>query len=77
MAPLLSPDDEGKPVVDANGEQLGTVLEVTDEQVLIAPSPHASEPPRAMVERGDGNEHTSVPPDRIETITEDTVEVDL
>lgn len=77
MAPLLSPDDEGKPVIDTNGEQLGTVLEVTDEEVLIAPSPHACEHPRAIVERSDGNEHTGVPPDHIETITEDTVRIDL
>lgn len=77
MAQQLSPDDEGKPVVSANGEQLGTLLAVTDEEVLIAPSPQASDTPRQIVEGTDGGARSRVPPDRIEAVTEDTVRVDV
>lgn len=77
MARPLSTDDEGKPVVDADGDQLGTVLEVTDEEVLIAPSPEASDTPWTMVERSEGSECAGVPPNRIEAVTEDEVRVDV
>lgn len=77
MPRQLSADDEGKPVVDADGVQLGTVLEVTDEEVLIAPSPDASDTPRAILERSDGGESAGVPSDRIEAVTEEEVRVDV
>lgn len=77
MAPQLSPDDEGKPVVDNEGKQLGTVLEVTDQEVLIAPSPDAADTPRAIVEESEGNGRSGVSPDRVEAVTEHTVRVDV
>lgn len=77
MARQLSTDDEGKAVVGASGEKLGTVLAVTDDEIIIAPSPDATDTPHELVEQNDGGEQTGVPSDRIDAVTEDEIRVNV
>lgn len=35
----MSAEDEGKPVIDANGERIGTVSDVDDGRALVEPVP--------------------------------------
>lgn len=37
MTANVTTEDEGKPVIDANGERIGTVRAVDDETVLVDP----------------------------------------
>lgn len=37
MSANVTTEDEGKPVIDANGDRIGTVTDVTDGTVLVEP----------------------------------------
>jgi len=43
MAPTLTPDDESKPVVNADGERVGRVIAVEDGTASVDPDPGLTE----------------------------------
>ncbi|MFW5977942.1 MAG: PRC-barrel domain containing protein [Halohasta sp.] len=43
MTPTLSPDDESKPVINADGERVGRVVDVEDGTAAVDPEPGLTE----------------------------------
>ena len=68
--------DEGKRVVAANNEAVGTVSEVTEDTIYVESDPALSEQTRSKLGGVDADA-TEFPlhPDRIEEVTDDEVRV--
>lgn len=76
---VLSTDDEGKFLVDADGEQLGIVTEVdSDEQLAyVEPDPGLVESWIQGLGFGDADDdNLTVPADAITTVTDSELRVD-
>lgn len=72
---VLTEDDEGKPIVTTEDEEVGRVIEVTDGVAYVNPDPDTTETIRAKDGRGNkyGEETYSLFNDSVEMITDDEV----
>lgn len=74
----LTARDEGKPVVDAGGEQIGIVSAVEDDGAYIDPDPGLTD--RLRTELGWGSpddESYPLPQGRITEIADDEIRLDI
>ncbi|WP_266081128.1 hypothetical protein [Haladaptatus caseinilyticus] len=70
----LSSEDEGKFLMDAEGEQLGIVSEVKGDTAFVDPDPSIPEAWLEVLGWSSADEdHLSVPADSIETVTDKEV----
>ncbi len=74
----LTARDEGKPVVDSNGEQLGVVSAVEDERAYIDPDPGLADNIRAQLGWGNPDDDAyPLPQGRITEIADDEIRLDI
>jgi hypothetical protein len=72
----LSENDEGKFLVDADGEQLGIVTQVQDDTAWVDPDPGIAESWMQAFGWGDADEDDyTVDGDAIDTVTDDELRV--
>jgi len=68
-------DDEGKRVVNANGEEIGVVQNVSSGTAHVDLSPGITDTIKSKLGWGDQDEETPLDEDKVETITDDEVRV--
>jgi len=75
MAETLTDDDEGKSVVDADGQELGVFSGVRDGDPYVNPGPDMTEQVMSKLGWGgaDTDEDIELPEDSIETVTDDEI----
>ncbi len=73
----LHADDEGKPLVDSNGEKIGMIAEVEDGTAHVDPDPGITGMIRSKLGWGDtdGGDY-ALDSDRINIITDDEVRLE-
>jgi len=71
----LSEDDEGKPVVDSIGNELGQIIDVKGGDAYVAPDPGITEKIKADLGWGDEEDTDTYRLDRrnIETVTSNEI----
>ncbi|MFO7925578.1 MAG: PRC-barrel domain containing protein [Halobacteriota archaeon] len=70
----ITDDDEGKRVLNANGDEIGMVTEVKDGKAYVDPDPGITDKLRSKLGWGDADEDDYIlERDRIDTITDDEV----
>lgn len=73
----VSEDDEGKTVVDASGEEVGTVADVRPGTVYVEPTSSLTDEIAAKLGMGDSDEDMyRLDAESIETVTEDEVRLE-
>lgn len=76
MRTTFTSDDEGKTVVDRDGNEVGIVEAVEDGTAYVNPHPNVAETLMSKLGWGDADEDTYALPDRrVERITESQVVV--
>ena len=74
MAPTLTDDEEGKMVVDANGEKLGLIADIDGDTASVEPNPDLAESIAARLGWASADEDDyTVHGDAITKITDDEV----
>ncbi|MFC4550538.1 MULTISPECIES: hypothetical protein [Halorussus] len=68
-------DDEGKPVVDASGDKVGEVMDVSDGVAFVDPHPSIAEKIMSRLGADEDDEYYRLREDRITRITDDEVVV--
>lgn len=69
-------NDEGKPVVDADGDEVGIVAEVRGNRAFVEPDPGITDKIMAKLGWGDADEDTyELDQGDVETITDDEVRI--
>lgn len=70
----LTDDDEGKKVVNAQGDQIGIVSEVKSGSAYIDPDPGITDKVRSKLGWNDADEDTyMLPSDSIDAVTDDEI----
>jgi len=76
MSAHFTDDDEGKRVVNANGEEIGVVQNVSSGTVHVDLSPGITDTIKSKLGWGDQDEESyPLDEDKVETITDDEVRV--
>ncbi|MEM4781152.1 MAG: PRC-barrel domain containing protein [Halalkalicoccus sp.] len=76
MCAQLTSEDEGKDVVDANGEKIGVVQSVRAGTAHVNPDPGVTDELKSTLGWGDADEDTYALDDhRIEAVTDDAIQV--
>lgn len=72
----LTTEDEGKVLVDSDGEQFGVVTAVEDGTAYVDPDPSIAEAVVQAFGWGDsGEDDIEVPPEAIDTVTDEEIRV--
>lgn len=72
----LTTEDEGKFLVDSEGEQLGVVTAVEDGTAYVEPDPSITEAVTQAFGWGDADaDDIEVPPEAVDTVTDEEVRV--
>lgn len=70
----LTEDDEGKPVINTDGDQVGRIIEVEHGTAHVDPDPNLTEMIRSKLGWGDGEEeHYRLDASSIESVSDDEV----
>lgn len=76
MCAQLTSEDEGKDVVDPNGEKIGVVQSVQAGTAHVNPDPGVTDELKSTLGWGDADEETYALDDhRIEAVTDDEIQV--
>lgn len=76
MCVNFTDDDEGKRVVNANGEEIGIIEEVQGGTVHVNPDPGVTDTIKSKLGWGDSDDETyTLDADNVESITDDEVEI--
>jgi len=76
MSAHFTDDDEGKRVVNANGEEIGVVQNVSSGTVHVDLSPGITDTIKSKLGWGDQDEETyTLDEDKVDTITDDEIRV--
>ncbi|WP_372480907.1 PRC-barrel domain containing protein (plasmid) [Halomicrobium sp. HM KBTZ05] len=74
MRDTLTTDDEGKKVVNANGEQVGRVIEVEHGTGHVEPDPGITDTIRSKLGWGEGDEDSyQIDGSNVETVSDEEV----
>ena len=74
MSPEFTADDEGKRVIDADGEQIGLIESVTQGEAHVNPDPSVTDTIKSALGWGEADEETyKLDRKNVDTITEDEV----
>nr|WP_049931131.1 hypothetical protein [Halosimplex carlsbadense] len=74
MADTVSDDDQGKPVVDDNGEKVGVVSDVRGDTAYVDPDPGVTDKVRSRMGWSDADDDDyPLAGDEIATITDDEI----
>lgn len=77
MSPNVTETDEGKPVVDADGERIGTVVEVADGAAYVEPFLTSSQASKEKYGWADfDTEPYPLPEESVEAVTDEEVRID-
>lgn len=72
---MVTEDEEGKRVVDERGDGIGTVSAVREGTLYVDPDPGLAGRVTSSLGWGDGDESYPIEEERIERVTDDTVEI--
>ena len=73
----IDEDDEGKTVVNAEGDSVGTVVDVDNNTANVEPDPDLTDELAAELGWGDGDEGTyQLDNDAIETVSDDEIRLE-
>ncbi|WP_255169297.1 PRC-barrel domain containing protein [Natrononativus amylolyticus] len=76
MCASFTDDDEGKPVVNANGERIGMIEAVEGGMVHVDPDPGVTDTIKSKLGWGDADEETyTLEEENVESITDDEVQL--
>jgi hypothetical protein len=74
MADIVSDDDQGKPVVDDNGEKVGVVSDVRGDTAYVDPQPGVRDKVKSRLGWSDADaDDYPLDGDEIATITDDEI----
>lgn len=62
----VTTDDTGKPIVDADGDQIGIIADVSGDNISVEPDPDVTEDVRATLGWGDATDEYQLPADASE-----------
>ena len=73
----IDEDDEGKTVVNADGDSVGTVVDVDNNDANVEPDPNLTDELAAELGWGDADEETyQLDNDAVETVTDDEIRLE-
>ena len=77
MCATFTDDDEGKRVVNANGEEIGIVEHVEAGNVHVDPDPGIADSIKSKLGWGDADEETyTLNEDNVESVTDDEIRLE-
>jgi hypothetical protein len=72
----IDDSDEGKEVVNADGQKIGIISEVKGDRAHVDPDPGVTDKIRAKLGWGDADDTYTLPSDSIANITDDEVRLE-
>ena len=76
MAHQFTNDDEGKTVVNADGDSIGRVMEIRGNSAYVEPDPGITDSVKSKLGWGDSDEDTyELRDEHVETVTDDEVRI--